>query len=254
MELTPLPGTDLSLSPIGLGTVKFGRNQGVKYPSGFDLPDERDLASLLDQARDLGVNTLDTAPAYGFSEERLGRLLEGRRKDWIIIGKAGEEFENGSSLYHFTPDQFKRSIERSLKRLNTDYIDIFLIHSDGNDLENLSDDLIETMHNLKSSGKVRAIGASTKTVDGGIRSLMTMDTVMATYNPDYTKERPVLDKAQELGKSVLLKKLLSSGHNTNIKDAFEFCFSHRAVCSAIIGTINPVHLQDNIHAYLKTPT
>lgn len=67
----PLGDTGLAVSPLGLGTVKFGRDQGVKYPSGFTIPDDREAADLLALARDLGINLIDTAPAYGRSEERL---------------------------------------------------------------------------------------------------------------------------------------------------------------------------------------
>ena len=112
----------------------------------------------------------------------------------------------------------------------------------------LSDDLIATMHDFKAEGKVRAIGASTKTVYGGIRSLETMDTAMVTYNPDYLEEKAVLDYALNNQKQVLLKKALSSGHNANIEDAFAFCFAHKAVASAIVGTINPDHLAQNVAA------
>ena len=82
MDLRTLGKTGLKISPLGLGTVKFGRNQGVKYPGGFEIPEEGDLASLVALAKDLGINLLDTAPAYGTSEERLGRLLKGQRQDW----------------------------------------------------------------------------------------------------------------------------------------------------------------------------
>lgn len=248
MKYIELGNTDVKLSPIGLGTVKFGRNEGVKYPQGFDIPDEKSLRDLLALAKDLGVNTLDTAPAYGMSEERLGRLLIGQRDDWVIVGKAGEDFIDGTSVYDFSPKHFEMSLERSLKNLQTDYIDIFLIHSDGHDMENLSDELIDMMRSFKSRGLVRAIGASTKTVYGGIRSLETMDTAMVSYNPDYTGEKPVLDYAAANGKNVLLKKALSSGHNVNVKDALEFCFDHEAVASAVIGTINPAHLRQNLES------
>ncbi len=111
MDKIALGQTGIDISPIGLGTVKFGRNQGVKYPQEFDIPDEDYLANLLDVAKSLGINMLDTAPSYGMSEERLGRLLSGQREDWVIVGKVGEEFENGKSSYHFTPDHFTRSLE-----------------------------------------------------------------------------------------------------------------------------------------------
>ena len=247
MKKTALGNTAIDISPIGLGTVKFGRNSGVKYPEGFELPSEEKLSDLLTLAKSLGVNTLDTAPAYGTSEERLGRLLQGQREDWVIIGKIGEEFEDGKSSHIFTPDHFERSLERSLRRLDTDYIDVLLIHSDGSDLGILNNDkLIQKMHNFKSQGLVKAIGASTKTAEGGIKTLELMDVCMATYNPNYTDEKPVLDYAATHNKGVILKKLLSSGHNTNIKEAMRLAFSHKGTSSAIIGTINPAHLQKNI--------
>ena len=248
MDKTQLGNTGIEVSRLGLGTVKFGRNEGVKYPQGFEIPDEAALSGLLALAKDLGVNLLDTAPAYGTSEERLGRLLQDQREDWVIVGKAGEEFENGESVYNFTPEHFEMSLERSLKRLQTDYIDVFLIHSDGNDVANLSDELIAKMQDFKNRGLVRAIGASTKTSEGGLRALETMDLVMATYAPDYRDEEPVLDYAAVNNKGTLLKKVLGSGHNTNIEDAFKFAFSHSGASAAIVGTINPEHLQENVQA------
>ena len=252
MDKVALGDTSLNISPIGLGTVKFGRNQGVKYPEGFELPSEEFLADFLSLSLELGINTLDTAPAYGTSEERLGNLLKGQRDKWVIVGKAGEEFENGESFYHFTPDHFKMSLERSLKRLDTDYIDALLIHSDGSDMDILQNDaLIRTMHDFKEQGLVKAIGASTKTAEGGIKTLELMDVVMAMYTSDYQDEKPVLDYAEKHNKGVILKKLLSSGHNTNIKDAMRFSFAHNGVTSAIIGTINPDHLRSNIATFNK---
>ena len=239
-----LGGTGLRVSPLGLGTVKFGRNQGVKYPSGFELPDEDTLARLLELARSLGINLLDTAPAYGESEARLGRLLAGQRDDWVLIGKVGEEFEDGVSSHHFTPDHFRRSLERSLRRLRTDRIDILLIHSDGSDMAILEDDaLMRTMADFRAEGSVAAIGMSTKTAAGGIRTLDLMDVAMATYTVDYRDEQPVLDHAAARGKGVILKKVLSSGHAADVPAAIRFAFAHPGTASAVIGTINPDHLR-----------
>jgi len=249
MPRRALGQTGLKVSPIGLGTVKFGRNQGVKYPTGFDLPDENFLADFLGLAKDLGVNLLDTAPAYGESEERLGRLLKGQRQEWVIIGKAGEEFVEGQSRYDFTPAHFETSLSRSLKRLNTDTLDVFLIHSDGRDLDILNDTaLIETLLGFKKRGLVRAVGASTKTLEGGLKALELLDVVMATHTPDYTEEAPVLDAALALNKGLILKKVLSSGHSTNPAEAIRFGLSHKGVQSLILGTITPEHLKANVRA------
>ena len=252
MDKTQLGSTGIDISPVGLGTVKFGRNEGVKYPQGFEIPEDAHLQNLLSIAQDLGINMLDTAPAYGISEERLGHLLKGNRKKWVIVGKAGEEFENGESSFNFTPEHFEKSLERSLKRLQTDYLDILLIHSDGNDLDILQNEpLIEKLQDFKKRGLVKAVGASTKTKEGGIKTLEEMDVVMATYNPIYKDEEPVLDYAAKHNKGVLLKKALVSGHvdklgENPVKSALEFAFSHTATNGIIIGTINPDHLRQNI--------
>jgi len=249
MEKVQLGQTGISISRLGLGTVKFGRNQGVKYPEPFDLPDDDTLFELLQCAKSHGINMLDTAPAYGTSEERLGHLLQEDREDWVIIGKAGEEFEAGQSSYIFTPDHFKKSLERSLSRLNTPYLDVLMIHSNGDDMDVLQNDiLIRTMHDFKDQGLVKAIGASTKTAKGGVKTLELMDVVMASYTENHTNEKAVLDYAAQHNKGVILKKALSSGHNTNIHDALKFSFSHKGTTAAIIGTINKQHLTQNATA------
>jgi aryl-alcohol dehydrogenase-like predicted oxidoreductase len=246
MDKVALGKTGIKVSRLGLGTVKFGRNQGVKYPDAFEIPDEDALADLLTLAKDLGINLLDTAPAYGTSEERLGRLLKGQRKDWVIIGKAGEDFEDGVSTYNYTPDHFKYSLERSLKRLNTDYLDVLMLHSDGYDLMNLGDSIMHTLDDFKTMGVIRATGASTKTAAGGLWALMHLDVVMATYTSTYTDEKSVLNYAAKNNKGVVLKKVLGSGHARDIGKAFKFAFSHPGASAAIVGTINPKHLKDNV--------
>ena len=113
MNYKPLGTTDIDVSVIGLGTVKFGRNTDVKYPTGFDLPSFEQMAELLSFAKEHGINLIDTAPAYGRSEERLGKLLKGQRQDWVICGKVGEEYVNNQSHFDFTPKHIKHSITHS---------------------------------------------------------------------------------------------------------------------------------------------
>ena len=64
--------TDLELSPLGFGAFKIGRNQGIKYEQAYELPSDKDVSQLLNAVLDAGVNYIDTAPAYGLSEERIG--------------------------------------------------------------------------------------------------------------------------------------------------------------------------------------
>ncbi|MDL5594586.1 aldo/keto reductase [Bacillus subtilis] len=249
----PLGDTGLRVSPLGLGTVKLGRDQGVKYPSGFTIPDDAEARQLLALARDLGINLIDTAPAYGRSEERLGPLLRGQRQDWVIVSKVGEEFEAGQSHFDFSPAHTRRSVERSLQRLETDVIDLVLVHSDGNDVAVLRDSgVYEALAELKQAGKIRAFGLSGKTVEGGLLALEHGDCAMVTYNLNEQGERPVLDYAAQHAKGLLVKKGLASGHVClapgvdPVQASFELIFGHPGVTSAIIGTINPLHLSHNV--------
>ncbi|MDH5592274.1 MAG: aldo/keto reductase [Gammaproteobacteria bacterium] len=251
-----LANTDVRVSPLGLGTVKLGRDKGVKYPHSFRIPDDQQALALLDQAWELGINLLDTAPAYGNSEQRLGELLSVSPKDWMIATKVGETFnpENGESHYNFSPEFINTSIQQSLKNLRRDYLDIVLIHSDGNDKQIIQHDgVLETLAELKQQGLIRAIGMSTKTVEGGLLALEQSDVVMVMHNLHYQQEQAVLDQALMKNKGVFIKKALASGHLTStdsstdiVQANFDFIFSHPAVSSIIIGTINPTHLTDNV--------
>jgi aryl-alcohol dehydrogenase-like predicted oxidoreductase len=247
----PFGDTGIDVSILGLGTVKLGRNQGVKYPNGFVIPDDRQAGELIALARDLGINLIDTAPAYGNSEERLGTLLKGQRDQWVICSKVGEEFENGQSHFDFSPEHTRFSIERSLKRLHTDIIDMVLVHSDGNDEVIINQyGTLDALAALKGEGKIRAFGMSTKTVSGGLLAAEKSDGVMVTWNLQYADELPVIDYCRDHGKGVLIKKALASGHAAlggadPVQKTFEMLFAHSGVSSAIVGTINPSHLSSN---------
>lgn len=242
------------ISPLGLGTVKFGRNQGVKYPSGFALPSDDEARMLLRQARELGINLLDTAPAYGTSEERLGPLLRGDRDAWVIVSKVGEEFESGQSRFDFTAAHTRASVERSLTRLETDRLDLVLVHSDGQDLRILEQEgVYDELAVLKREGKILGFGFSGKTVEGSIKALERGDCAMVTYNLNERTERQVIDHALSHGKGILVKKALASGHaclagQDPVKASFQLLFGEPGVTSAIVGTINPVHLAHNVAA------
>lgn len=264
--------TDITVSIIGLGTVKFGRNQSLKYPAAFELPSDEQIRRLLDCAYSMGVNFIDTAPAYGYSEERLGDALRKSRKEWVIATKVGEEFTankfstEGHSYFDFSAKHTRMSVERSLRRLRTDYLDLVLIHSDGNDLNILQHtEVLHTLQQLKQEGWIRALGMSTKTLEGGLLAAETCDAVMITYNNNHLDEAPVIAKSAQHGAAVLLKKVLASGHichdatlspagsamshgkpDDPIQHALNIAFAPQGVTSAIIGTLSEQHLRDNL--------
>lgn len=255
----PFGSTGIDVSILGLGTVKLGRDQGVKYPDSFEIPDDRQAKKLISLARDLGINLIDTAPAYGNSEERLGTLLRGQRHQWVICSKVGEEYENGQSRFDFTPEHTRFSIERSLQRLNTDMIDMVLVHSDGNDEAIIRQfGTLDALAELKAQGKIRAFGMSTKTVAGGLLAAEKSDGVMVTWNLQYDEELPVINYCRDHHKGVLIKKALASGHATlspdedSVQKTFDMLFQHPGVSSAIVGTINPSHLISNVEKAVRS--
>lgn len=249
----PLGSTGLLVSPLGLGTVKLGRDQAVKYPRPFSIPDDRAARRLLGRAQALGINLIDTAPAYGQSEERLGQLLQGQREQWIIVSKVGEEFQDGRSFFDFSAAHTRQSVERSLRRLATDHIDLILVHSNGNDLDVLNNsDVYPTLERLKQEGKIRAFGFSGKTLEGGLLALERGDCAMVAYNLEYRYERPVIDRALSQSKGILVKKALNSGRacltpgTDPVEASLQLIFAHPGVTSAIVGTIDPAHLEQNV--------
>jgi aryl-alcohol dehydrogenase-like predicted oxidoreductase len=253
--------TGLAVSPLGLGTVKLGRTAGVKYPGSFKIPDDVQTLKLLSQASELGINLIDTAPAYGNSEQRLGQLLPKLNREWVIATKVGELFnaDLAQSHYNYTAEFIKQSVEQSLKNLRREVLDIVLIHSDGNDqhiIEHLG--VLEILNNLKQQGLIRATGMSTKTVTGGLLALQQSDIAMVMHNSGYQDEQAVLDQAATSNKAIFIKKALNSGHlarSSSVTDpvqaSFDTIYQNSAVTSIVIGTITPSHLTSNVSKAVK---
>lgn len=253
MKLRPLGHTGLMVSPLGLGTVKLGRNEGVKYPSGFDLPDDAAALALLEAACDLGINLLDTAPAYGLAEARLGRLLPRiagrRREDWLLVSKAGENFDHGVSQYDFSAEAVRASVLRSLERLGTPYLDAVLLHSDGVDEAGARFlPAVAALEQLKREGLIRLSGFSGKSLAGGMRMIDCVDLLMVTYNEQETEQRPLIELAGERGRGVLVKKALASGHSQAPGAALAAALAVPGVSSVVVGTLSPGHLRANMAA------
>jgi aryl-alcohol dehydrogenase-like predicted oxidoreductase len=250
--------TGLTVSVIGLGTVKWGRNQDVKYPVPFDLPSDQAIGSLLACAVDLGLNLIDTAPAYGTSEERLGQWLSEKRHHWVITTKVGETYAGGQSFFDFSPAAIRKSIECSLQRLKTDYLDIVLVHSHGEDERLIQQERVfATLDQLKSAGLIRAYGLSAKTKRGGYLAVDQADLAMVTFNPLHEETRGVIAYAKEQQKGIFIKKALCSGHLSAFKttqpitEAMRFVLTAPGVTSVVIGTMNHIHLQQVVRSAMQ---
>ncbi len=155
MEFVTVPGTDLTLSRIALGTWAIG---GWMWGGTDEAESIRTIHAALDQ----GINTIDTAPVYGFgrSEEIVGKAVKeyGRRDRLHLSTKVALEWRDGSVHRNSTRDRIFKEVEDSLNRLGTDYIDIYYVH--------WPDPLVpfeETgaaMKALLDKGIIRAVGVS----------------------------------------------------------------------------------------------
>lgn len=255
MEQRPFADTGKSVSTLGLGTVKFGRNAGVKYPGGdgFTLPTDAEIEALLDLAIREGITLLDTAPAYGSSEERLGLLMGNRRDKFFLVSKTGEEFDGKNSEYVFTAEHTKASIERSLKRLATDHIDSVLVHCNRDDVNILKNTpVLEVLAKFKEEGKILSFGASTYSVEAGLYAVENTDCVMVAHNAAYQDEAAVIAEAHKKGKAILVKKGLASGHvgtlGKSTQDNIRFVLDTPGVTSLVFGSLTPANIRANCAA------
>jgi aryl-alcohol dehydrogenase-like predicted oxidoreductase len=158
MEYRLLGGSGLKVPVLSLGTATFG-GDGEFFKAWGDTRG-KDAKRMVDMSYDVGINMLDTADIYsnGMSEEIVGQTIKGRRDKFILSTKAtftmgANPNEVGSSRYHLL-----NACEASLKRLQTDYIDIYHMH--GFDAQTPVEETLKTLDHLISSGKVRYIACS----------------------------------------------------------------------------------------------
>lgn len=153
--------TDLYVNPIGLGTNAVGGHN--LYPN----LDEEVVKELVRTAINLGVNFLDTAYIYGpgRSEELVGEVIKetGKRNELVIATKGAHKLDGENVTFDNSPAFLKQSVEESLKRLQTDYLDLFYIHFP--DENTPKDEAVGALKQLKDEGKIRAIGVSNFSIE-----------------------------------------------------------------------------------------
>ena len=160
MDYVKLGNTGLDVSPICLGCMSFGAAEGwVHNPWALD---EESSRSIIKKALDLGVNFFDTANAYAYgkSEEILGRALKdyANRDEVVIATKVFVPVRKGPNGGGLSRKHVMSEIDHSLRRLNTDYVDLYIIHRW--DYNTPIEETMEALHDVVKAGKVRYIGAS----------------------------------------------------------------------------------------------
>jgi aryl-alcohol dehydrogenase-like predicted oxidoreductase len=179
MEYTIISGTEMNVSRIAIGTWAIG---GWMWGG----TDEKESIRTIHAALDKGINLIDTAPAYGFgvSEEIVGKAIEarGHREEVFIATKVGLEWHNGSVTRNSSPDRIRQEVQDSLRRLRTNYIDIYQVHWPDSAVP--IEETARTMQALYNEGLIRAIGVSNYSPEQMDRfmSVSELHTVQSPFN------------------------------------------------------------------------
>ena len=168
MRTMKIGNSGIEASVVGIGAWAIGGD------SNWGHSDDAESVRTIHHARELGITLLDTAPAYGLghSEEVVGQALQGRRQDYVLATKCGLRWDLEEGVLHFErdgvrlmrntrPDRLQEELETSLRRLKTDYIDVYIVHWQAlPEFPCPIEDTMGFLMDLKAQGKIRAIGAS----------------------------------------------------------------------------------------------
>jgi 1-deoxyxylulose-5-phosphate synthase len=212
MKLRRLGNTQLLASEIALGTVELGLDYGIPADGGHLRPLESEAIRLLNLALDLGINFVDTARAYGNSEEIIGKALHHRRGEYLLATKlcplqAADVAAPGLS------ERIRASVETSLRMLQTDRIDLLMLHSASTEVIERVDPILETLHVLQRAGHVRYLGASVYG-EAGSAALQRggFDCLQIAYNAlDRVAETGLMPDAANRGVGIVARSVLLKG-------------------------------------------
>ncbi|MCC3358233.1 aldo/keto reductase [Bacillus sp. REN16] len=213
MDKRRIGSSDLFVSKIGLGCMSIGT-------------DEKKASQILDAAVDMGINYFDTADLYdqGLNEEFVGKALKSKRQDIILATKVGNRFEAGKEGWSWDPSKkyIKSAVKESLRRLQTDYIDLYQLH--GGTIEDQIDETIEAFEELKGEGVIRYYGISSirpNVIREYVNKSSIVSLMMQYSILDRRPEEQILSFLKEHEVSVVTRGPVAKGLLTNrpIEDA-----------------------------------
>jgi len=206
MKKRQLGSSELFISEISLGGMSLST-------------DKKKATGIIDMALDAGINYVDTADLYDFgaNEEMIGTILGKRRQDVIVATKVGNRWTEGEEGWHWdaSPSYIKEAVRASLKRLGTDYIDVYQLH--GGTFEDDWDGIIETFEDLKTDGLIREYGISSIRPNVLKRFLpaSSAKSVMMQYSALDRRPEEWLDFIAKEGASVVTRGTVAKGLLTN---------------------------------------
>lgn len=264
--------SNLFVTPLTLGCMSLGTNRNKAI-------------NMLHHAIDSGINHVDTADLYGFGENEkiVGEAIKQKREKIVLTTKVGNHFDKQKRTWFWDArkEYIEKAVDDSLKRLQTDYIDLYLLH--GGTMDDDMDDTIEAFERLKSEGKIRAYGISSirPNVINEYMNRANIDVVMMQYSMLDRRPEELLDMLNEKKISVLARGPLAKGilsndsqklhtkgmegfvqyseielkntiqHLSELNEsittlAFQFVLQHPAVASCVFGASTMNQLEENI--------
>jgi aryl-alcohol dehydrogenase-like predicted oxidoreductase len=237
-------------------------------------PDQAD--ALLNGVLDAGINFIDTAPDYGHSEDMIGQFIAHRRDEYLLATKCGCNVPRvGDARHIWTGAQLRHNIEHSLKRLNTEYVDVWQVHSAYPE-ELLDTDVVETMLQIKDEGKVRHVAISMAGASEGYGYVQLKpylgwedwEAVQIWYSAFIRHSEDLILQAARQGWGTIVRGLVRPPRDATNDALFEkvgiddlrspgesraqflvrFGIAHPGLHTAIVGTSSLAHLQDNVKA------
>jgi aryl-alcohol dehydrogenase-like predicted oxidoreductase len=271
--------TGLLVTTLGYGAMEL---RGA--PRGRDVTEEQ-AETILNNLLDSGINYIDTSIDYGLSEERIGRYISHRRAEFYLASKCGclvgaPAAPRGQRGAHvFTRDNIVAGVEQSLARMKTDYLDVVQFHASPSRQTLEEHGALDALIELRDAGKVRFIGISgtlphlIEHIDMGV-----FDVFQVPYSAVEREHEAAIATAAQKGAGIVIRGGAAKGAPTEGKQAglqwerwrrahledliegmtpmefiLRFTFTNPDLDTAIVGTINPAHLQTNLEILQKGP-
>ena len=252
------------LGKTGLEVTRLGYGSGHRKPM-----DDKQRDTILNAVVDAGINFIDTAISYGNSEELIGKFLKHKRNKFYLATKG--------NLWN--ADDLEIQLNQSLKRLKTDYVDVYQLHNPSLD-QCRSADLVDALNKFKKSGKCRWIGISTSTPDfKKFVEWNSFDIFQIPYSALQMENEDTMNTAANSGAGIIINGAVALGepnvgtgsqaiwgnfekynlqefmdiNETKTSFMLRFTLTNNNAHTGIIGTTNPEHLNMNIESALKGP-
>jgi aryl-alcohol dehydrogenase-like predicted oxidoreductase len=268
----PLKRNTLGRTGLEVTSLGFGAMEIRGGPRGREVSDE-DAGIILNAVLDSGINFIDTSIDYGRSEELIGEHISQRRSEFYLASKCGCAATPEAAGEHiFTRANIVAGVEQSLKRMRTDHLDIVQFHSSPSKAILDNEDAIQTLLDLKEQGKIRFLGSSSTLpnladhVEMGV-----FDEFQIPYSGLSREHENWITRAANAGIGTVIRGGVAKGQPDEVNDTWakwdeadldpllevgesrtafmlRFTLTHPGLHTTIVGTLNPVHLRENVSA------